>query len=429
MSVHSIRLGTHAEKDYLIRGSRWLDEVIVNANLVEAGAGATAAFLLSIRQKPYMIDPITYSFGQDPSYLMNTSRDEPKRTFHSLSDKYGELCRDSLARRQALTPSDFQARSVVEDFSQHVLEYQRTVIMNALEANEVFLEPGIEELPPVRLVAPYFFNDPSQNWLDVNHELAEVSCALAPGDLPVWAVVSFDGRALDRREDLESLVEAYRSTECAGFLFWPSGFDDIRATPGQIVGYRWLVRELCADRPGRAMYGGYLSALLKDEGLDGLSHGVGYGARKGVTPVVGGGMPPARFYLRAIHDNISISEMIRLARGLNESQFRQTICDCTICSGLIESGGVDLLRAEFGAAEDRRYGHQIRSVPIPRVYRLTRFHYIENRHMELTDVAQKTRADLLRDLESGYDMYAAGLGSSRLDYLHWWRHGLQEPLG
>ena len=90
--IHAIRLGTHAEKDYLVRGSQWFSEVVINANLLEATSGASGIFLISL-EKPYSIDPVTYSFGQDPHYLMNTTRGEVKRALGGL-DK-GEASRDT----------------------------------------------------------------------------------------------------------------------------------------------------------------------------------------------------------------------------------------------------------------------------------------------------------------------------------------------
>jgi hypothetical protein len=177
------------------------------------------------------------------------------------------------------------------------------------------------------------------------------------------------------------------------------------------------------------LYGGYFSALLQDEGMVGISHGVGYGEKRDVVPVLGGGLPPAKYYLRAIHHDVYIHEMLQLAEELDERTFQGEICDCTICSGLIARGGLQLLRDEFGATEERPYGGGFRSAPTGRVYRLTRFHYLENKHRELADIAAGDRVSLVQRLGEGYDRFSRYLGHGRLGYLIRWRQGLLEALG
>jgi hypothetical protein len=428
MFRHAIRLGTHAEKDYLLRGSPFFTEVVVNANLLEATAGATAFFLISLA-KPYVIDPITYSFGQDPYYLMNTARGDLKRTFRALSERFGDPVLACLNSGRPVRPDDFSHPSTIQGFSERVIRYLSNRLGEALVANEAFLEPVQQEVPPARLIAPYFFNDATLAWLHVNRDLAEASLYAAPDPHQLWVAISFDSLLLDRREEIERLVEAYEPLPCGGFLLWPSDFDETRATAGQITGLRWLVQSLCTRaRSATMMYGGYFSALLSDEGMAGTSHGVGYGEKRDIVPVVGGGIPPAKYYLPPIHDRIDISEILQLSRQMDPATFRTDVCDCTICAGLISRGGLQLWRSEFAATEDKPYGRKFRSVPTPRVYRLTRFHYIENKHRELSQIGQTTRDSLLDSLTAAYETFSRYLGSGRLGYLHRWRQGLLQPL-
>jgi hypothetical protein len=426
--IHAIRLGTHAEKEYLLRAAPWFTEVVLNANLVEATAGASSVFVVSLA-KPYVIDPVTYAFGQNPYHLMNVRRGDIKRTFRALGERFGEPVATCLAQGRALQPGDFSSVATVEGFCSRVLGYQVGRVGEALEANEVFLEPGLEGFPPVRLISPYFYNDETVGWLDVNRRLADASVEGGSGT-EVWAVVSFDGLLLDRREDIDKLAESYGSVGCSGFLFWPADFEETRATMGQIVGLRRLVASLCSvGRSGIMLYGGYFSALLQDEGMAGISHGVGYGEKRDVVPVLGGGLPPAKYYLRAIHDDIYIHEMLQVAEELDERTFQSEICDCTICSGVIARGGLQLLRDEFGATEERPYGGGFRSAPTGRVYRLTRFHYLENKHRELAEIAAGDRPSLVQRLGEGYDRFSSYLGHGRLGYLIRWRQGLLEAVG
>ena len=45
LDTHIVRLGTHAEKDYLLRAYAWFDEVALNANLVEGTAASLGIFI------------------------------------------------------------------------------------------------------------------------------------------------------------------------------------------------------------------------------------------------------------------------------------------------------------------------------------------------------------------------------------------------
>lgn len=426
--IHAIRLGTHAEKEYLLRAAPWFTEVILNANLLEASAGASGVLLVSLG-KPYAIDPITHAFGQNPYYLMNLRRGDIKRTFRALGERFGQPVATCIDRERALEPNDFPNSGTLEGFCRRVLGYEEGRVAEALETNEVFLEPGLEGFPPVRLIAPYFYNDESGGWLDVNRRLAETSVEVGDGR-EVWAVVSFDGMLLDRAEDTDKLADTYGPVGCRGFLFWPADFEETRATIGQIVGLRRLVRFLSSGgRSAMMLYGGYFSALLRDDGMAGISHGVGYGEKRDVVPVLGGGLPPAKYYLRAIHDHVDIDEMLRLSEQLDQGTFRSEICDCTICSGLITRGGLQLLRGEFGATEERPYRGGFRSVPTGRVYRLTRFHYLENKHDEMMEIAGGDRSLLVQKLREGYDRFSRYLGHGRLGYLIRWRQGLLEDAG
>ena len=424
--IHAIRLGTHAEKDYLVRGSQWFSEVVINANLLEATSGASGIFLISL-EKPYSIDPVTYSFGQDPHYLMNTTRGEVKRTFRALSERFGEPLVDSIREKRRVTPADFSDLATREAFCERVLRYQESRVAEALAENEAFLEEGVSEFPPVRLIAPYFYNDAKLTWLDTNRSLAETCISRVAEGFELWVVVSFDGLLLDRTEDMDRLIETYDSLPCLGFLFWPSDFDESRATVSQVKGLRRLAQSLCSsERRGMMLYGGYFAALLKDEGIAGISHGVGYGEKRDIVPVVGGGMPPAKYYLRGIHDDISITDFLRLTEGMDEATFERDVCNCTICSELVHRGGLSLLRSEFGATKEKPYVHQFRRFPTPRVYQLTRFHYIENKHLELEEINENDRESLAAGLAQSYDRFSEYLGYGQLGHLLRWQQGLLE---
>src|SRR6266404_7800641 len=108
---HILRMGTHAERDYFLRGRSLFDNVIVNANLAEATRDATAVLLVRLK-RPYLIDPITYVFSLDPTLLRSstqpkdsTARRRPRSTFQALADAYALPIANSIGERR-LTPKD-----------------------------------------------------------------------------------------------------------------------------------------------------------------------------------------------------------------------------------------------------------------------------------------------------------------------------------
>ena len=60
-------------------------------------------------------------------------------------------------------------------------------------------------------------------------------------------------------------------------------------------------------------------------------------------------MPPARYYLKPIHEGISMSDLRQLLRTgsfPSEDAFRNMVCMCSICNHLLQ-GGVDALGSSF----------------------------------------------------------------------------------
>src|SRR6266496_3271506 len=126
-----LRLGSHAEKEYIEKSVRRLDGVIVGANLMEATPGATASLIVSIagRGKAVYIDPMTYAFGRYVDPVTGRRRDDLdwikseqkakktrrggrqfKRSYKALGLRLGGLFEEALTREKAISPADFGDR-------------------------------------------------------------------------------------------------------------------------------------------------------------------------------------------------------------------------------------------------------------------------------------------------------------------------------
>ena len=416
--INIMRMGTHAEKDYFLFGARghWFDELFVNSNLLEGTKSATSsiAFRLAQQEIGFSIDPITYAFALDPRFMMAESARTPlhlKRTFRSVARKYGIIGEDDSSIKR-LREDYFDDPDRLQAFCDCVLAYQLSTVQEALVENEEFIALNIDEIAPERLFAPYFYVPPDRGWQEVNERLITASSEIGQRmGRKVWAVLCLDPQLLEDYAFIEKLGKTYSSLPCEGYVVWLTAFSEQRATQGQINGFIDLLEALKSANsvaPVIQFYGGFFSALLRPFGIEGVSHGVGYGEQRDVTPVVGGGLPPAKYYLRAIHEEISIIDLVRIAQGLTVSQFTERICTCVICTGLLRNG-VNALLDAYSNTERRPYRGGFRDFPTTDVYRMARFHFMQNRHQEiqsLTDVDDAAFVNQASDLEAAYGQYS-----------------------
>jgi hypothetical protein len=431
--IHVIRLGTHAEKDYFLRATDWYDEILINANLLDGTASSTSylAFSLGRRNKGFFVDPVTYAFALDPAYVMSQDaqgRWRFKRTFLSLAKQYGLIEQDSdqIHRLELSILKEDQAFQ--RSFCQSVLAYQQSKMRETLEADADFIADNIPTMVPTRLIAPYFYLSDDE-WISVNADLAQTSTEIAREQLHsgVWALICFDGLLLDQKDVVDKISKRYGALPCDGYGLWLTDFDEQKATLSQIQGLARLVTSLKERNPDAGiidMYGGYFAALLSSLGMDGISHGVGYGERRDIVPVVGGGPPQAKYYLPAIHEEIYIHELVPLTRNLSLQQFQDDICQCVICQGLLHTGVQGLLNQFLDTVRRISSKGGYRDYPSPTVHRLTRFHFMHNRHMELRQLLTSDLRQSAQSLAEAYERFGPELGHSRLMFLQTWRQAL-----
>lgn len=413
---HIIRMGTHAEKNYLLLARPWYGEVTLKANLVEGTGEASAALLLDLSRsgKPYCIDPVTYAFALSPTSISSVRKDgstQMKKTFAELRNKYQI---PSFTKDIRLSPDVFADPAVVDIFVQAVVEYQLNTISDRLADAASFLDTEDTVLLPSRVFPPYFDVTSDQRWLDINRQFVDRTVALRPDD--TWGIICIDGRMMDDGEFLGRVGATYAQTGCQGFLLWMTAFDETEVTTSQIKGFQLLAKELAGPslRPVVNMYGGYFSTLLSEHGVTGIAHGVGYGEKRALNPPVGGGLPPAKYYLRAIHDEISVADLAVIASQMTgNDEFLSSICSCMICVGLLNQGGIQGLVDAFSQTEPGR------NFPTQNVYRLARFHFLSNRHTEIQLVNSTSLSVLRQQLVDAFNEFRQPL-TANLTYMQRW---------
>jgi len=267
---HQIRLGTHAEKAYLQRTKGLFDELVLNANLVEATRASLSVFALNLG-KPFVIDPTTYAFALDPRLLQAAGAKKPRvrSTFVSLADQYGLPLGNRLGRTP-LQPNDLSGQTL-DLVVERVVRYQRDRLADALSENAEFLlsdmRTSAAALRPRTVLAPYFVEDFATQWKATN--LRSVQLAVEAAGDEVSAVAAYDTRAPVSNE-LAALAAAYAGCNAKSVIIWATDLDEHFAAQELLNRHADLVTTIAhSGKDTSSAYGGYFALLLSFRGLGG----------------------------------------------------------------------------------------------------------------------------------------------------------------
>ena len=442
-----LRLGSHSEKQYVLKTAALFEGVLVGANLLESTPGATVSFAVAILggfKKSFAIDPMTYTFGMDLGYIQSETIDRTsrrpgarkialKRSFASLAKHYGEpVSSRVLTDKKPVSPLDFSEK-LVTDLSRSVFDYQVTRMKLQWDADPQLKEFAKELPAPSFVFSPYFyihFERPGSDWkawYELNVALAR-SFARIDTKLPKHSVLCIDHGVLRSQSILEKIGKEYIETGCDACWLWLSKFDEQKIEEDEL---RNLVRFANQFRDAKvALYnshGGYLSALLAKHGLTGFSHGIGYGESKDVIPVIGVTVPTVNYHLPPLHVRVPVLELERALPELKirtAGDFHSRVCDCTVCKGVLKGQLANL--HEFGETV-LKVGN-VRESQTPDSAKKCRFHFLLARKKEVERVGKGTLTELkqdLRDKAAEYGRLPSFLAlGSRARHLRTWSDGI-----
>ena len=427
-----IRLGSHAEKEYVVKLDQFLDGLIVGANLFEATPGATASLLLRVGAKRthLYVDPMTYAYGayvdptsgtvrndldwiksdqikKRPSGTKETIRDF-KRSYRALAERLGPPLGEAVRNSAAVSPEVLLDPGIRSSLCNSVVQYQLSRMNIELKKDEE-LKDYIEEAPrPAAVFAPYFYVEPSQSadWLDANFRMMETTAALDLG-CPVHAILCADVRHLSDEQIIHRLRVELPKTGISGVWLWFSGFYEDAASEGTLRSYRALVQALSDKLEVHAMHGGLFSLLLSKCGMTGVSHGMGYGEQKNVVPVIGQSIPMVRYYLPPVARRLGVPDIEHTfsALGIRTTRdFHSLICDCAVCKGIV-STSLD----EFSAFGDMYFSRPsaTRRAQTPAAAKRCRFHFLLARLRERSDIRRLDLSALVRRLREADQVWGA----------------------
>ncbi len=445
-----IRLGSHAEKEYVVKLERFLDGLIVGANLFEATPGATASLLLRVGTKStrLYVDPMTYAYGAYVDPMIGTVRHDLdwiksdqtrksggkvrdfKRSYRRLAEELQGPLTEAVANSRAVSPNSLIG-SAQASFCESVARYQLTRMVGELEKDEE-LRDYLSGAPlPAAIFAPYFYIEPSSStdWLRANLDLMRTTATLDLGaDVPVHGVLCADSSHLSDSVTVDRLTQEIPDTGVSGVWLWFSGFYEDSADESTLRSYRRLVQTLSDRLEVHAMHGGLFSLLLSKWGMTGVSHGIGYGEQKNVVPVIGQSIPMVRYYLPPLARRLGVPAIERAFDALgirSPSDFHAKVCDCSVCKGIVSTSLDD-----FSSFGDMHFSRPTaaRQSQTPAAAKRCRFHFLLARLRERDDIRKTDLASLIGRLRRAGQVWGVQPSlRGEAGHLAKWAHVLDYP--
>ncbi len=382
---HIVRIRTSDDLSFV--NPALMDEVMVNANLLEHCPDSTAS-ALRLTTLPYSIDPVLTRF-QVPAWWRN-EKGETKRNYARLGAAYVQGTSVQIASGPLLetVPTDDEWRVIATN----VIAYQRDRLVQIHPQLELFRG----ELRPVRLLAPALVAfTPAED--RVNRLLAEAAAESAGIHVGLPVIVPPD-RLRDPAQ-LEQLLQSVPIEGIGSYLLWTPQVSEngLIEDPTLLPALLRLVSSL-ANRgvPVGHLHAGYLTFALHDVGISAAVHHLGWVDRGEPAHQTGGGPRSGQTYVPGIRRTVRVDRAESLGRDLEARVFTERYCWCNFCAGAFNAGQhpLDLL-LESQTVTDKR-GRQ-RLTPTGRATALNTFHYLHARRQEVEAFSRKSAADVVRE--------------------------------
>ena len=350
-----LRYGSHSEKKYFEKMLRFFDGVIFQASLLEstpaAVVGLIARFSGGKINVPFMIDPMTYSFGEfyggtgrvltDLSWLTSESKGKKisiKPSYTKLSAALGAQFQAAVDNRRSISLENLNDDATRKSICEAVITYQKNRVSSLLQQEKEFSLFTDDFPKPAIVFAPYFFIHPSttMEWLDTIDSIVADSMDYEQEALHVK--FCFNKSSL-MEKDFVNRIFSVCDRKFKGVWLWVDEFDETTANPDQLTALGKLVKGL--SECGKEVYnrhGGFYSVILSKRGMTGVSSGVGYGEHKSIMPVLGKGFPPVNYYLTDLYKKFPATDVEDAFEdmGIESSEdFFEKVCRCMVCKGVI----------------------------------------------------------------------------------------------
>jgi hypothetical protein len=368
---HIVRIRTSDDLKFMRPGL--MDEVIVNANLLEHCPESTAG-ALRLTTLPYSIDPVLTRF-QIPEWWKN-EKGETKRNYARLGAAYVRGTSVQIAAGPLLetVPTDDEWRII----ARNVIGYQRDRLID--------IHPQLEllraELRPIRLLAPALVAF-TANEDRVNRLLFEAAADAA--GVPVGIPVVVPPERLYEPASLRRMIESLPTDDVSSYFIWTPEITEARLLDDPVLlgAFLRLVESLAGRGvPVAHLHAGYLMFALHDLGMAAVVHHLGWVDRGEPAHQTGGGPRSCQTYVPGLRRTIRFDRADALGRGLDAIEYRDRYCSCNFCIGAMDAGEhpLDLL-LESQTITDRR--GRSRLTPTGRATALNTWHYLHARRQEV----------------------------------------------
>jgi hypothetical protein len=367
-----------------------MDEVMVNANLLEHCPDSTAS-ALRLTTLPYSIDPVLTRF-QMPEWWRN-EKGETKRNYARLGAAYvrGTSVQIAAGPLVETVPTDDEWRTI----GRNVIAYQRDRLVEIVPQLELFRA----ELRPVRLLAPALVAI-TANEERVNRLLLEA--AVDAAGTAVGLPVVIPPERLSEPASLRRLVEAVPTDGVSSYFIWTPEIAEARLLddPALLLALLGLVDTLATRGvPVAHLHAGYLAFALHELGMAAVVHHLGWVDRGDHAHQAGGGPRSCQTYVPGVRRTIRFDRADALGRDLDPIEYRDLYCSCSFCIGAIDAGEhpLDLL-LESQTITDKR--GRARLTPTGRAAALNTWHYLHARRQEVDRFSSEAAGDVVRaDIE------------------------------
>ena len=406
-----IRMGSHAEKEYILKLSKGFDGIIVGANIVEATAGATASLIGKKLKRPsYYIDPMTYVFGCNLEWIRSEQKRKGKtvidykRSYRRLAPELGDIFSNALEKKIPVLPEDFTP-AVLKQVCQRVIDYQLKRLHREFEKDEEYRGYAKDIPKPAAVFSPYFLIRSAEEF-NLFLSLSKATAEVKP-DRPVHSVLCADYKILTDNSFIDRVIKEIPATGVNGIWLWFSNFDEWNVQEKYLSAFKDLVGKL--SKTGLEVYnrhGGYFSLALNKFGMKGISHGVGYGEKKDAQQIKGPpNAPVVNYYLPDMYKRFGVPTIEACLHALGittPTDFHNKICDCVVCKGVVKNSILDFQR--FG---DKHFAtpKSKRESQTPAAAKRCRFHFLMNRIIEKDFIAGNDLATIIQKINDAQEKW------------------------
>ncbi len=385
---HVVRIRTSDDLTYIRPGL--MDEVMVNANLLEHCPDSTAS-ALRLTTLPYSIDPVLTRF-QVPEWWKN-EKGETKRNYARLGAAYvrGTSVQIAAGPLVETVPTDDEWRTI----ARNVINYQRDRLVDIHPQLELFRA----ELRPIRLLAPALVAF-TGNEDRVNRLLLDAAAEVGGGSVGLPVVVPPE--RLSEPGSLRQLIDSIPTDGVSSYFIWTPEITEARllVDPMLLPAFLQLVERLASRGVAVAhLHAGYLTFALHDLGMAAVVHHLGWVDRGDPAHHTGGGPRSCQTYVPGVRRTIRFDRAETLGRGLTPTEYTDLYCSCNFCIGAMDAGEhpLDLL-LESHTITDKR--GRSRETPTSRAAVLNTWHYLHARRQEVERFSREAAGEVVRaDIE------------------------------